>query len=118
LIQEHAWVGADHSHVVLISLVARYHRRSLPHEEHSGYGELSPGDKARVRVLAGILRVADALDRRHLQRVCDVKVELTPKKLTFLLDGMDSLEPEIAAAKKKGDLLRQEFGGEVIWVAV
>jgi exopolyphosphatase/guanosine-5'-triphosphate,3'-diphosphate pyrophosphatase len=57
-----------------IALVARYHRRSHPKRSHPGFGALPREARGAVRTLAGILRVADALDRSHRQVVRTVRV--------------------------------------------
>ena len=63
----------DHE-IELIALVARYHRKSAPKAKHVEYARLRPDDQERVRALAGILRVAIALDRSHDGRVGKVRV--------------------------------------------
>jgi exopolyphosphatase/guanosine-5'-triphosphate,3'-diphosphate pyrophosphatase len=62
----------DHE-IDLIAQIARYHRKSTPKARHPEFARLHPDDQHLVRVLAGILRVAIALDRsrrgvvRHLE---------------------------------------------------
>jgi CHAD domain-containing protein len=53
----------------LIGLTARYHRGALPRPEHSGYGSLSIADQRELLFLAGILRLANALDHQHKRQV-------------------------------------------------
>jgi exopolyphosphatase/guanosine-5'-triphosphate,3'-diphosphate pyrophosphatase len=65
--------GFSGREVELIANVARYHRRAPPRKSHPNFARLDPQDRALVRVLAGILRVADGLDRTHTQRVTDVR---------------------------------------------
>lgn len=52
----------DHE-IELIALIARYHRKSHPKSGHHEFHVLEPGDRRRVRLLAGMLRVGIALDR-------------------------------------------------------
>jgi exopolyphosphatase/guanosine-5'-triphosphate,3'-diphosphate pyrophosphatase len=47
----------------LIALVARYHRKALPSLAHEEFAILPSADQFRVSLLAGILRVADGLDK-------------------------------------------------------
>lgn len=63
----------DHE-IELIAVVARYHRKSAPKPKHPEYARLDEGDKQLVRTLAGILRVAIALDRTHAGLVESVRV--------------------------------------------
>jgi exopolyphosphatase/guanosine-5'-triphosphate,3'-diphosphate pyrophosphatase len=57
-----------------IALVARYHRQSHPKRRHPSFGTLPKPARRTVRTLAGILRIADALDRSHRQVVRAVRV--------------------------------------------
>jgi len=58
----------------LIANIARYHRKSHPNKTHEEYAILSDKKKYIVKVLAGILRIAEGLDRRQKQFVKDITV--------------------------------------------
>ena len=62
--------------VAILSGVVRYHAGSLPKRSHRDWRALSKVDRQRVRVMAGILRIADALDRSHAQPVRSIEVEI------------------------------------------
>jgi exopolyphosphatase/guanosine-5'-triphosphate,3'-diphosphate pyrophosphatase len=113
LIRDFAWTSLDPAEVELVALVARYHRKSIPMPEHEAYSALAPADRRRVRVLAACLRIGDALDRRHLQRVHGVGISWDERSMVFQVASGDGAAAELAAAEKKADLLRLEFGGEV-----
>ena len=55
--------GFTDREIELIAVIARYHRKSLPKAKHAAFAGLSSDDQQLVRVLAGILRIAIALDR-------------------------------------------------------
>ena len=59
-------------------------------------------ESARVRVtrLASLLRIADALDREHAQRVTDLIAKLSDSELTLWLDGTAGLLMEGWSMKK------------------
>ncbi len=61
--------GFTDREIELIAQVARYHRKSAPRKKHPEFAALGRDDQHRVRVLAGILRVAVGLDRNHGARV-------------------------------------------------
>ena len=52
--------------MLLVANVARYHRKAEPSDHHEHFTQLSKPDRDRVRRLAALLRVADALDREHV----------------------------------------------------
>jgi exopolyphosphatase/guanosine-5'-triphosphate,3'-diphosphate pyrophosphatase len=59
----------------VVSNVVRYHRRSPPQPKHVTYMSLPRADRAVVSKLAAILRVADALDKSHQQKIRDFTLE-------------------------------------------
>jgi len=93
----------------IVGLIARYHRKALPDERHEYFADLSRADRHRVRVLAGILRVADGLDRSHTSIVRRVACDVSDAKIAFVCAGASRAEIEMEAAGKKADLLEQVF---------
>jgi len=61
--------GFTDNEIELIAQVARYHRKSPPKVSHPGFAALGGDDQHRVRLLAGVLRVAIGLDRTHAATV-------------------------------------------------
>lgn len=102
--------GISREDRVLAALVARYHRRAEPKEEHFLFAELPEEDRERVRRMAAILRLADALDREHLQRVPGVRVRVDGRALVLELDGRGELLLEHWALRKKGRMFSSVFG--------
>ena len=94
----------------IIGLIARYHRKSLPEEQHSYYRDLDAKDRDIVRKLAGILRVADSLDRTHQSKVEDISCRAGRKQIWLTCRSVKSLESEFAAARDKAELFEQVFG--------
>jgi exopolyphosphatase/guanosine-5'-triphosphate,3'-diphosphate pyrophosphatase len=97
----------------IVALIARYHRKALPKAKHPGWADLDAADRRRVRVLAGLLRVADGLDRSHLSGVRHLRCETACGEVVVRCDADGPLEAELAAADKKADLLRKALGRPV-----
>ncbi|MDT8341613.1 MAG: Ppx/GppA phosphatase family protein [Longimicrobiales bacterium] len=104
--------GLSREDRVLAALVARYHRRAEPKDEHFLFLDLDSGDRHRVRKLAALLRVADALDREHQQKVSGVAARVEGRRLVLELDGRGELLLELWALRKKGRMFRSVFGLE------
>ena len=64
--------GLTDNEIEVIAQIARYHRKSEPKQSHEAFAALSASDQRLVRSLAGVLRVAIGLDRRHDGRVAAV----------------------------------------------
>lgn len=106
LIREHRWAEVSPAVVALVSLVARYHRKSIPSEaDHEAFAERPVDERRRIRWLAGLLRIADGLDRRHIQATKHIRVVRAGSTLRIVASGVDGLEAEILGARKKADLL-------------
>jgi len=67
-------LGYTEREVNVVAQVARYHRRSAPKASHSRFMELAESDQQTVRWLAGMLRIAIALDRTRGSVVTAVDV--------------------------------------------
>lgn len=94
----------------LLALVARYHRRATPRPAHPEYMVLPPDQRVVVSKIAAILRVADALDRSHLERVRLAGCELTSDRLILRVKGPDDLTLERLGMQRKADLFKELFG--------
>jgi exopolyphosphatase/guanosine-5'-triphosphate,3'-diphosphate pyrophosphatase len=106
--------GLDRLDVTIVALVSRYHRHSGPKLDHPTYRELPTPDRIRVSKLAAILRVADALERTHDQRVHDIEMRREANKLHLRLPGLADAAVERLAMQSKGYLLEQVFGLTVV----
>lgn len=102
--------GLSNNDRMIVALVARYHRGRPPKLTDREYGELSTADRIRVSMLASILRVADALERAHCQRVKSLHIELQPRKAIFHLLGVSDGSTERLAMQSKGQLFEEIFG--------
>ncbi|MEO5714497.1 MAG: HD domain-containing protein [Luteolibacter sp.] len=106
--------GLDRLDVTIVALVARYHRHSGPRLDHPAYAALSTDDRIRVSKLAALLRVADALERTHAQRVSQLEIRRVSGKLRIRLPGLADTDVERLAMASKADLFEQVFGLGVV----
>jgi exopolyphosphatase/guanosine-5'-triphosphate,3'-diphosphate pyrophosphatase len=112
--------GFTDREIELIAQVARYHRKSAPRKKHPEFASLQRDDQQRVRVLAGILRVAVGLDRNHGRRVTRVRVADDDRRLVIgavPVPGQD-VSLELYAAGTRSDLLADALGVPVSVVEV
>ncbi|MBI2403354.1 MAG: Ppx/GppA family phosphatase [Gemmatimonadetes bacterium] len=96
--------------VELIANVARYHRRALPKRSHQNLARLDREDQRLVRQLAGILRVADGLDRTHTQAVAGVRCQVSGRGARLEVLASRSPRVELWDAERKAGLFEKAFG--------
>ncbi len=110
-------LGLSDEELLVVANVARYHRKAPPDLSHEGYRDLEERDRQRVRVLAGILRVADALDHDHRQRVTAVQAKPRGSELRLKVKTRGDVTLDEWSVGDKGDLFRDEFGLKPVVVA-
>lgn len=99
--------------LLLISNIVRYHRKAGPKADHPNFQVLSPKDKRTALILAGILRIADNLDRGHRNFVSHLFTNVSDTKIEIEVFAKHEIEMEIAAAMENSDLLAEAFGRKV-----
>ncbi len=105
--------GMTETEKALASNVARYHRRAHPRDRHPEFVVLPPEERLLVRRLAGILRIADGLDRTHDGRVKSVRLKARGTRLFVEVGSAKELELELWAARQKAALFREAFDVEI-----
>ena len=98
----------------IVASIARYHRGAHPKGRHHHLAALAPVDQYRVTVLAGLLRVADGLDRTHRNVVQGVSCDVKPQDVTVTCEVRMYPGPERDAALEKGRLLERALDRELV----
>lgn len=104
--------GYTEREIELIAQVARYHRRSAPKSSHQNFTNLAPDDRNRVRWLAGVLRVAIALDRTRAGLVSRIDVQIGDGLIRLVVDVPDGADVsvEVFMANSRSGLLADTSG--------
>ncbi|MBI2195153.1 MAG: HD domain-containing protein [Planctomycetes bacterium] len=102
--------GLDKYEVDIVANVARYHRRSTPQPTHPAYMALDRAERMVVCKLAAILRVADSLDKDHLQQIQSPRLVRGPAELQILVPRDLDVRLGEVNLEEKGDLFREIFG--------
>ncbi|HTL46476.1 MAG TPA: HD domain-containing protein [Verrucomicrobiae bacterium] len=98
----------------IVSNVVRYHRRATPQPSHVGYMSLPKEDRSVVSKLAALLRVADALDHGHQQKIRNFV--LRPGEDAYILlvpEELGDISLERNSLREKGDLFADVFGAPI-----
>jgi exopolyphosphatase/guanosine-5'-triphosphate,3'-diphosphate pyrophosphatase len=105
--------GLSRDDMSVVANVARYHRRAVPRKSHLAWGSLAREARVRVNKLAALLRVANALDADHLQKVEEVGIENDGDSLVLEVRGAGELTMERLASLHRADLMGEVFGRRV-----
>lgn len=106
--------GMSENDMLVAANIARYHRKSEPSGSHEAFASLTGRDQARVIPLAAILRLADALDRDHMQAVRSVRVSLGENRIVLLLETSGKLHLDIWAFRRKKKMFVDLYGYDVV----
>ncbi len=108
--------GFDHREQVLLALLVRFHRKGTP--DAQGFERLlEPGDVQRLTVLAGLLRLAEYLERGKAQRVTGVDAQVAADEVTLVVRAEGDVHVEVEAAGTRRDLLAGALGRRLRVVA-
>jgi exopolyphosphatase / guanosine-5'-triphosphate,3'-diphosphate pyrophosphatase len=99
----------------LVALTARYHRRSEPQPHHEVWCDRTGPERSRVERLAALLRIADALDRKHAQEVSAVRVFSSRGQLSIRASAASDLALEDWVLEKKArPWFEETFGRKLV----
>jgi exopolyphosphatase / guanosine-5'-triphosphate,3'-diphosphate pyrophosphatase len=106
--------GLHKEQIQIVSNVVRYHRKVSPQTSHTFYISLSREDRMKVLKLASILRVADALDRGHNQRIGSFELDKQEDQLIIRCNAVGDISSEKMSMKAKSGMFEEVFGLRVI----
>ena len=101
--------GFTQRELEIVACVARYHRKAFPKKRHAAFARLERPDRRIVRALAGILRIADGLDRTHTQRITAVTCSTHRGYVELTLQAPSDPRVEIWDAERKSGLFQRAF---------
>lgn len=98
----------------LIAEIARYHRgKAMPQDEES-FTMLPRADRMTILKLTAILRIADALDRSHSQKLEDLNFKFEGDTLYIITKNSKNTIIEKLALGEKASIFENVFGFRVI----
>lgn len=111
IIRNSELLGFNDTEIQIIANIARYHRKSHPKKSHEQFMSLSEKNKEIVKKLAAILRIADSLDRSHLETVEGVKVNINANSVELELFGKnENPEIELWSFDRRKGLFEETYG--------
>jgi exopolyphosphatase / guanosine-5'-triphosphate,3'-diphosphate pyrophosphatase len=102
--------GLDGRNRALVAALVRYHnRKSEPAGHHVAYSSLNNNDKRIARRLAAILRIAEALDHSHRQRVTNVDASFQRGAVGVQISARGDAAEDLSDANRSAELFEKEF---------
>lgn len=101
---------------LLIAMLCRYHRKSLPAGRHIPFQTLNSELKRVVTMLAPLLRIADALDSTKQHSVAGITCEQRNGAVVVTVDSNGDADLELWAAERAGDAFRQLYERPIVFV--
>ncbi|MGK7902004.1 MAG: HD domain-containing protein [Hormoscilla sp.] len=120
LIRNGELLGYTETEVEVIANIARYHRKSPPKKKHENYNNLaSKRHREMVAQLSPLLRLAVALDRRHIGAIKAVQCEYKSKEKELHLQMQpanpdDNCELEFWSLDEKKPVFEAEYGVKLV----
>lgn len=106
--------GLRREDVDTVGQVIRYHRKSVPKPAHLEFAAMSTQDRIVVLKLAAFLRIADAMDRGHINRIQDFRLVKGEDELVIEATGHGDIMLEQLSVAGKSDLFEDVFGLKVV----
>jgi len=110
IIQNSEIFGLSLDELNIIGQIVRYHRSTRLIREHSEFTTLSQKDRLIVLKLSAILRVCDALDRGHVQRVKNIRLDIRESEICIYGEYPGDVSLERYALQFKSELFEEVFG--------
>jgi len=107
-------LGWSRDELTRVAVIARYHCGAEPRAKHKIYDDLAPDAQSMVRTLAGILRIADALDEAHNGSVRRIEVRSNPEYLLIRAAGWEESEENAAVIGGRKHLLESTLSRPII----
>lgn len=110
ILQANRLMGLDDQQQQMVAYLVRNHRRSSSTPDDPSFKSLSQRQRATVRKLSALLRLADGLDVSHAGHVKGVALTEKKKRWRLALRGTGDLMLERWAADKRRRLFEEVFG--------
>ena len=110
LIRNTRMSGFTAPEIALLAALVRYHRGGRPKQSQTTFSSFSSLEQQKVLMLAGMLSLADALDRGHDQTIEELSVDVTDDAIQIRASARGPAHLERWAAKQRATMLSSALG--------
>ena len=108
--------GLTHEDITILASIAAYHKGTKLPMNDPEIKMLPRHTRMTILKLSAILRLSDAFDRGHQQRLKDFNISFAKDSITFRVKGTNNLALEKLAVAEKGGLFESVFGYKIVLV--
>lgn len=103
-------MGFSNRELNIVANVARYHDEENPKSFHESYNSMEYTDQIKISKLSAILKLADAMDITHLQKINDVEISYNKNEIYFKIITKDDILLEKWAFRKSAGFFEEVIG--------
>ncbi|MCG8538822.1 MAG: HD domain-containing protein [Clostridia bacterium] len=107
-------MGFSNRELDIIANIARYHDEEDPESFHENYNSLDYADQIKISKLSAILKLADALDITHMQKIKDVEISYNKNEIFFTISVNDDILLEKWVFMKNAVFFEEVIGMKVL----
>ena len=98
----------------IVAEIAKYHKGSSVPQDDESYQMMSRPDRMTILKLTAIIRIADALDRGHIQKFNDFSIKVQQNSIVIHTKKSNNTILEKIALSEKSGMFESVFGYKVI----
>ena len=107
-------LGLTEKETAVVANIARYHSRELPGDDSRVFRNIKSEERVMISKLTAILRVADGLDRSHLQKVKNIDIIFKGYEMVVTISGEKEILIDEWIFIKKSKFMEEVFGIKTI----
>ena len=116
IIQNSEIFGLTKREISIVADISKYHRGSQMPQDEENFLMMPRSDRMLILKLTAILRIADAMDRGHIQTFNDISVKLQQNTLLISTKNSKNSVLERIALQEKAGMFESVFGYNVILI--
>ena len=103
-------LGFSEEEKAVIANIAHYHSKGTPNDNDQNYAVLSKPQKVVAAKLAALIRLADAIDRSHRQKVSDCEIAVKGDEVHIMVTSREDLSLEEWTFADKAEFFQDVYG--------
>jgi exopolyphosphatase/guanosine-5'-triphosphate,3'-diphosphate pyrophosphatase len=115
LIKHANLLGFDQTEIAIMATTALYHRKALPRKKHPEFAALDQRVQQIVRILSGLLRLAENLDRGHAGLIRNVRLcAVDTQHVALYINAAHACQVEVWGVQKQLAAFEKVFGRQLV----